>query len=155
MTRYIQPDQPVHSRTMQRMELDPDKVEATRKISGDVAVAFWQSRDFYATLYVDSGSPYPRLTVHRTETDRQTGTWRDGITWDELQAVKRQCGMAEQWALEVYPADSEIVGMKAVRHLWFVKEAPDFAWVEAKERARRGLDPDGAEPKSLDQPALR
>lgn len=60
-----------------------------------------------------------RLTVNRTEMGRD-GRWRDGITWDELQDLKRQAGYGEAMAVEVYPPDSEVVNVANMRHLWIV-----------------------------------
>jgi hypothetical protein len=75
-------------------------------------------------VYLDGG--FLRMTVNRTEFVR--GGWAAEITWDELQAVKREIGRAEQWAVEVYPADSGLVNVANMRHLWLLDTAPDFAW---------------------------
>jgi len=91
-------------------------------------IAVWRSRDFLVQLFEDAqheGSGPKRLSVNRTHMagDR----WADGITWDELQRVKREVGMGHLWAVEVYPPDHEVVNVANVRHLWLVP-APAFAW---------------------------
>jgi hypothetical protein len=45
---------------------------------------------------------------------------KDGITWDELQAVKNKAFGKEITAIEIYPAESELVNIKNMRHLWVV-----------------------------------
>lgn len=136
MTRYAPVRYPVHSRTMQAQEVTDDMREG-EKISGDRILALWQSRDFIATMYKDGASGYPRLTVSRTQWDKSRDTYRDGISWDELMRVKRQVGLPDVWAVEVFPPDDETVGVHAIRHLWILNEAPPFAWTEEREIAAR------------------
>lgn len=40
------------------------------------------------------------------------------ITWDELAAIKTYVWGAEARAIEVYPADANIVNNACMRHLW-------------------------------------
>ncbi|HAF72530.1 MAG TPA: hypothetical protein DCL06_06245 [Corynebacterium variabile] len=91
----------------------------------------WISRDFLAVLYEDQDTGADRLTVNSTTVDRDTGRWRDGITWDELMEVKRQCGLDKEWAVEVYPPDTETVNVAAMRHLWLLPHPPTYAWRKA------------------------
>lgn len=42
----------------------------------------------------------------------------DGITWDQLQKVKNVVFGDEVTAIEIYPAVSQLVNLKNVRHLW-------------------------------------
>jgi len=52
--------------------------------------------------------------------------WRrdghDGITWDELQAVKNEALGPETVCIEVYPAASEVVNEIPMRHLWVMPD---------------------------------
>jgi hypothetical protein len=89
-----------------------------------VPVEVWLSRRFLAVVYRDGG--FLRLSVNRAELGRNG--WAAEITWDELQAVKREIGRGEQWAVEVYPADSGLVNVANMRHLWLLDGAPDYAW---------------------------
>lgn len=60
-----------------------------------------RSRHFLVQIFpAEPGAT--RITVNRTEIDRRGG-WADGITWDQLQDIKRQCGYAEAQAVEIYP----------------------------------------------------
>ena len=86
----------------------------------------WRSRRFLAQLYVESAGIL-RLSVNRTSTP-DGNRWADGITWDELQAVKGQCGFADAWAVEIYPPADCVVNVANVRHLWLLPEPPAFAW---------------------------
>ncbi|MDN3525677.1 hypothetical protein QWY79_10420 [Halomonas sabkhae] len=54
--------------------------------------------------------------------------WADGMTWDELMEIKRQCGYADRPAVEIYPDDDNIVNVANMRHLWLLPEAPAFMW---------------------------
>lgn len=45
---------------------------------------------------------------------------RDGITWDELQAVKDEVFGPDAWCVEHYPAADDVVNEVNMRHLWIV-----------------------------------
>lgn len=85
----------------------------------------WRSRDFLLMVFEDHG--YTRLSVLHTTFD-QGGRFADGITWDELQQLKRQCGRGEQWAVECYPADTSVVNVQNMRHLWLLDAPPPYGW---------------------------
>lgn len=48
------------------------------------------------------------------------------ITWDELQAIKNWVWGENARAIEVYPAQSDVVNNAPMRHLWRLGES-DFA----------------------------
>lgn len=85
----------------------------------------WRSRDYLVQVYSE-GLEIERMSVSSTMVagDR----WVDGITWDQLMALKRQCGRGDRDALEVYPADKDIVNVANMRHLWLPPEPVAFAW---------------------------
>ena len=85
----------------------------------------YQSPRFLVQVFNNSGEVI-RLTVNRTTLDK-FGRYEDGISWDELMEIKRRLGYADQWAVEVYPSDKNIVNVQNMRHLWLV-DKPTFAW---------------------------
>lgn len=91
--------------------------------------AAWRNRHFLAAIYMDyyDGIPYARLSVNRTELNSD-GSWKDGITWDELMEIKRGIGFGMAWMTEVFPPDAETVNVANIRHLFIVNQPP-FAWV--------------------------
>jgi hypothetical protein len=94
-----------------------------------VPTRVWVSRDFLAQLYNLEGEG-ARLSVCRTQL-KDDGRWGDGITWDQLQEVKAQCGFGDFWAVEVYPATAAVVDVANMRHLWLVSPLdlpPGIGW---------------------------
>ena len=85
----------------------------------------WRSATFLVQIYQEG--LHARLTVCRTALGRDGVRWMDGITWDDLQRLKRECGRGEQWAVECYPPDTEIVNDANMRHLWLIAEPP-YGW---------------------------
>lgn len=81
--------------------------------------AVWASREFLVQRFEYDG--LIRLTINRSRIGPD-GRWEQGITWDELQKVKREIGYGEVQAIEVYPPDSEIVDDANIRHLWILPE---------------------------------
>lgn len=96
-------------------------------------VMVFRSRDFLASFY-DDPNGYLRMSVQRV-TQFGDGNWKDGITWDDLQRVKAQCGFGEHWMVETYPPDSEIVNVANIRHLFLLSEVPPFAWTKKDKHA--------------------
>lgn len=98
-------------------------------------VEVWLDRDFLAQLFTENDGVL-RLSVNRTVRDASAGDgvvrWIDGITWDDLMQVKRECGFANNWAVEVFPADAHVVNVARMRHLWILPEAPRFAWRQSQ-----------------------
>jgi hypothetical protein len=77
-----------------------------------------------------------RLSVCRTSLagDR----WQDGITWDELQRLKRECGYGDADAIEVFPADTDVVNVANMRHLWVMADPIACAWRKTPNAEVRG-----------------
>jgi hypothetical protein len=78
--------------------------------------------------YAEAAPVLVRLSVLRTTLDPKVGRWVDGITWDELQSIKAQCGYGQHDALELYPIDSDVVNVANLRHLWVMASPVSFAW---------------------------
>lgn len=88
----------------------------------------WRSRDFLVQEYAEREPVLVRLSVLRTTLDPKAGRWVDGITWDELQRLKAECGYGSHDALELYPPDRDVVNVANLRHLWVMREPVPFAW---------------------------
>lgn len=88
-----------------------------------VPIEVWCSRFYLAQVFDVSGHPgIVRMTVCRT--DRH-----EGISWDELQQIKKEIGRGDQWAVEVFPSELHVVDVAHMRHLWFVPTSTiPFAW---------------------------
>jgi len=84
------------------------------------------SRDYLVQVF-DEGGGVQRISVNRT-TARPDGRWDDGLTWDEMQDIKRQIGMGDQYAIEVYPRDRDVVNVSNMRHLWVLPEPLQIGW---------------------------
>lgn len=89
--------------------------------------AVWRSR-FFLVQSFDEGNGINRLSVARAEIDTSTGRWKDGITWDELQEVKRQVGLGDYMAVEIFPADRDVINVANMRHLWVMRDPLPFGW---------------------------
>lgn len=92
-----------------------------------IPYAVWRSRFFLVQCYQETDG-VSRLSVARSEVDTDTGRWKDGITWDELQDIKRQCGLGEYMAVEIFPADHNVINVANMRHLWVLREPLAFGW---------------------------
>jgi hypothetical protein len=86
-----------------------------------------RSREFLVQLFEEPAGIL-RLSVNHTEWSERVGSWREDISWDDLQRVKREAGFADRWAVEIYPAHGSIVNVANMRHIWLLREAPAFAW---------------------------
>lgn len=88
-------------------------------------IEVWRSREFLVQVFAE-GDGVIRLTVCKTAVAGDD--WQAEIAWEELQRLKRECGRGEQFAVEVYPADVDVVNVANMRHLWILPIALPFAW---------------------------
>ena len=88
----------------------------------------FRSRHFLVQIVKEKPTNNVRLTVNRCELNARGDSFQDGITWDELMEIKRQCGFESSWAIEIYPPDHQIVNVPNMRHLWLLDQAPAQAW---------------------------
>lgn len=86
----------------------------------------WRSREFLVQIF-DAPSPAVyRITVNRAQMDGPE--WKADISWDELQRLKRECGLGDVDAVEVYPRDVDVVHVANMRHLFVLAAPLPFAW---------------------------
>lgn len=91
----------------------------------------WKSKKFLVQIYAASND-MERMTVCRTE---QAGDrFKDGITWDDLQRLKDECGRGDFDALELYPRNRDLVNVANMRHLWIMAEPVSFGWRKDVEK---------------------
>jgi hypothetical protein len=85
-----------------------------------------RSRDFLVQEFAEKAPARVRLSVCRTTMAGER--WQDGITWDDLQRLKRECGYGDSDAIEIYPDDRNVVNVANMRHLWIMAEPVACAW---------------------------
>lgn len=88
--------------------------------------AVMRSRRFLVQVY-DEEHGVVRLSVIRSELTA-SGAWRQGITWEELQRVKREAGFGCYCAVELFPPEADVVNVANMRHLWLLPDQPAFMW---------------------------
>jgi hypothetical protein len=95
---------------------------------GTRVIRAWRNRDFLVQMWSES-SPLliGRLSINHCELN-SAGGWKDGITWDELQELKRKAGYGENWAVECFPPDVQLVNVANIRHLWIMTVPLGFGW---------------------------
>ncbi len=88
-------------------------------------VGVWRSQGFLVQVFEERG--FIRLAVNRASIDI-FGKFRDGISWDDLQRLKREAGYGDRHMVELYPPDGDVVNASNMRHLWLLKEPPPYGW---------------------------
>jgi len=89
----------------------------------------WRSQRYAVQLY-DEMNTMPgllRLSICRAQWHHY-GSWKDGLTWDELQDIKRECGYGNVYAVEVYPRDRDLINVANFRHLWLLAVPLPIGW---------------------------
>lgn len=85
----------------------------------------WRSNKLLVQVFEENNCM--RITVNRTAINSD-GSYKDGLTWDDLQAIKRHVGFGDKDAIEIYPADRDIVNVANMRHLWVMPSPISCAW---------------------------
>lgn len=99
--------------------------ELAKKHNVAIAAVF-RSSSFLVQVFQEQNG-IVRLSICRSVLT-QDGQWADGITWDQLQELKHQAGYGAYDAVEVYPADNDVVNVANFRHLWVLPGPLAFAW---------------------------
>jgi len=89
-------------------------------------IAVFHSSRFLVQVYAEANDII-RLSVNRTKLNSM-GDWEDGISWDDLQEIKNQCGYSDREAVEVYPVSVDVVNVANIRHLWVMPTPLAFVW---------------------------
>lgn len=87
----------------------------------------WRSRGFLVQAFAAPSPALVRLSVNRASAQGESG-WDAEITWDELQRLKREAGYGDCDAIEIYPADRNIVNVANMRHLFVLAEPHPLTW---------------------------
>ena len=78
---------------------------------GEPSVGAWKSDIYNAFAFHDKYAI--RLDIERVDKT-------DGITWDELQKIKNECGFGAFDAVELYPANDDVIDTGNWRHLYIL-----------------------------------
>ena len=97
-------------------------------IGGETRTGVWLSAKYLAQVF-DEHDGVQRISANRT-TARPDGRWDDALTWDEMMEIKRQIGMGDRYAIEVFPRDCDIVNVANMRHLWVLLEPLNIGWLK-------------------------
>lgn len=89
-------------------------------------IGVWVSRKYLVQAY-DEGDGVVRLSVNRSTIDAK-GNYPDGLSWDELQKIKRDVGYGDRFAVEIYPRDEDVVNVANMRHLWVLESPLNIGW---------------------------
>ena len=98
--------------------------------NAQLPIKAWRSRKYLVQQYEVEDAAFPgmiRLSVCRVKLSAD-GRWEDGLTWDELQQVKREVGYGKWWAVEIYPCDKDVVNVANFRHLWCLSTPLNIGW---------------------------
>jgi hypothetical protein len=107
-------------------EWPPDRGSMVRPIR------CWHSRKYLVQMFEageDSAAMY-RLSICRV-TLQAGGRWDEGLTWQEIQDIKRELGFGDRYAVEIYPRDVDVVDVANMRHVWILQDQLPIGWFAA------------------------
>ena|ERR1700722_11719888 len=87
----------------------------------------WRSRYYLVQVFHEKNG-IERLSINIADVDAEAGRWKDGISWDALQEIKRQVGRGDKDAVEIFPKDADIVNVANIRHLFVMPDDLPYAW---------------------------
>lgn len=80
---------------------------------GEPSISIWEDDTYCVAAFDACGAIH--LTVHRWD-------MKDGITWDELQRIKNECGFEDRDAVEAYPRQQDVINTGNIRHLYVFEQ---------------------------------
>ena len=108
-------------------QVPPDQWPPSILPSSSLPTEAWRSRYFLVQVFPEKDA-IERLSVCRTSHNGKS--WEDQISWDELQRLKAECGRGEKFAVEIFPADRDVVNVANMRHLWIMPAPLPFGWTK-------------------------
>lgn len=120
-------------RPAQLTEISPARIAETYPNAKHPPTHVWQSCKYLVQLFDEQPFQWietRRMTVCRT-TLGDDGRWQDGLSWDELQDIKREIGFGDWYGLEIYPRDVDVVNVANMRHLWLLAVPLDLGWFKS------------------------
>jgi len=139
LSRELAKGRPAELTEIPRSEWPADLQEARSR-----RIAVWVSRQYLVQAFAEKpvrldvplrlepGHDERPIEVLRLSVCRVTrnvhSRWDDGLSWDELQAIKRKIGFARSYAIEIYPPDVDVVNVANMRHLWLLSRPLPIGW---------------------------
>lgn len=108
-------------------ELWPHEIQGVSASTESKRLEVFRDRDFLVQVFQEDLGIL-RLSICRTDWDENKGRLKDGISWDDLQRIKDECGFVNLQAVEIYPEKSAIVNVANMRHLWVLPIRLPFSW---------------------------
>ena len=105
-------------------EIPPETWPDVGSGGASIRIKAFRNDAFLVQVFAEPNGYY-RLSVNAVK--QRFGVWKDGITWDQLQEIKRLVGYGNLCAVEIYPPDEHLVNVANLRHLWIVPDPP-FMW---------------------------
>lgn len=127
MLRQLELDNKKWPEQLKPIPIEDWPAEPWRGPDAPVRTGLFRSRRFLVQVFAEDEG-VTRLSINRTDWSADTGKALDGITWDQMQKLKAEAGFADAWAVEIFPAEDEIINVAPMRHLWVLPRAPEFAW---------------------------
>ena len=110
--------------------IEIDVSQERREQTPNLLKAF-RSRYFLVQVFEDGD--YIRMSVNKTDVNND-GNWKENISWEDLQQLKRQAGFANHYAVEVFPRDIDIVNVANMRHLWVLEKPLKIGWTKSVKK---------------------
>lgn len=108
---------PIPIEELNAIPLPPDVPDLKRPVMA------WRSRNYLVQVFIAATAEYPlmlRMSVNRAKV-RPDGKWEDGLTWDELNAIKAELGYGDWYGIEIFPPTADIQNVANMRHLWLLE----------------------------------
>ena len=109
--------------------MPPEKMRLAGLVYDNPPYEAHQSSRYFVQLFKEAQGVV-RITVNRVEYTLKNGShhWMEGISWDDLQKIKALMGFGDRDAVEVFPADHDVVNVANMRHLWVLPGKLSFCW---------------------------
>lgn len=85
-----------------------------------------RSRHYLVQEFKAPAPALVRLSINRTLAT--AAGWEAGIPWEDLQRLKCEAGYPDHDAVEIFPAQKDVVNVANMRHLWVLPDEIPFAW---------------------------
>lgn len=123
--RYLEAENKKWPATMKRVPEDQIPRDESVVPRARQPIEVWRSNEFLAQIFAAPDGA-ERISVIRAHHDGKN--WKQNITWEEMQRIKSECGRGDRDAVEIYPADKDVVNVANLRHIFVLPQPFPLTW---------------------------
>ena len=109
---------------LERLELDESPLADDPSIQ-----SLWADEEFFVSVHTEGDDTYRLVVMRMADCAPYDTSVSVPLSFEDVQHLKREVGFADRCAVEVFPADENVVAGPAVRHVIVLPQGQHVGWI--------------------------